>query len=229
MPKHLSAAPRFFFRGQAVHFLLLVLLIGSTWALVDFNHLAKRHVFGINGQVWLVIALSVPILHQVFVWLAWRSELCHGTMTKWFGPKAFLSYRVIFFSLFYSRPISLILLTIADHGTVTIPIPVRAVICLVLAVPTAYTGYSVARYFGMSRASGADHFDENYRNLPMVKDGMFRFSSNAMYTYAFLFFWVIAIAGASWAALVVAGFSHAYIWVHYFCTERPDMKMIYGG
>ena len=22
--------------------------------------------------------------------------------------------------------------------------------------------------------------------------------------------------------------SHAYIWVHYFCTERPDMRLIYG-
>ena len=34
-------------------------------------------------------------------------------------------------------------------------------------------------------------------------------------------------AGASWAALVVAFFSHAYIWVHYLCTERPDMRLIY--
>ena len=30
-------------------------------------------------------------------------------------------------------------------------------------------------------------------------------------------------------ALVVALFSHAYIWVHYFCTDRPDMKLIYGS
>ena len=30
------------------------------------------------------------------------------------------------------------------------------------------------------------------------------------------------------AALVVAMFSHLYIWVHYICTERPDMRLIYG-
>jgi len=30
------------------------------------------------------------------------------------------------------------------------------------------------------------------------------------------------------AALVLAAFCHAYIWVHYFCTEKPDMKRIYG-
>jgi RimJ/RimL family protein N-acetyltransferase len=38
--------------------------------------------------------------------------------------------------------------------------------------------------------------------------------------------WIIAIAAASWSPLVVAGFSHAYIWVHYFCTEQPDMQVI---
>ena len=38
----------------------------------------------------------------------------------------------------------------------------------------------------------------------------------------------IAVAAAAWAALVVAMFSHAYIWVHYFCTERPELRVIYG-
>jgi hypothetical protein len=70
--QHPSAPPQFFFLGQAVHFLLLILLIGSAWALVDFNHLADRHLLSISGQVWFIIALSVPILHQVFVWLAWH-------------------------------------------------------------------------------------------------------------------------------------------------------------
>jgi hypothetical protein len=37
------------------------------------------------------------------------------------------------------------------------------------------------------------------------------------------------IALRSRAALVVALFSHLYICVHYFCTEKPDMKRIYGG
>jgi hypothetical protein len=33
---------------------------------------------------------------------------------------------------------------------------------------------------------------------------------------------------ASRPALVAAVFSHLYIWVHYFATERPDMRRIYG-
>jgi protein-S-isoprenylcysteine O-methyltransferase Ste14 len=108
-------------------------------------------------------------------------------------------------------------------------IPARVVICVILGLPAAYTLYSVVRYFGMARAAGIDHFYESYRSKPLVKEGIFKYTSNSMYSFAFLTFWAIAIAGASWAALVVAAFSHAYIWVHYFCTERPDMKAIYDS
>ena len=80
----------------------------------------------------------------------------------------------------------------------------------------------------MKRASGADHFDVKYRSMPLVREGIFRFTDNAMYTYAFLLFWALAIGFASTGALVVAAFSHLYIWVHYYCTEKPDMESIYG-
>ncbi len=72
------------------------------------------------------------------------------------------------------------------------------------------------------------HFDSSYRNLPMVHEGIFRFNSNAMYSFAFLSVWGIAIASASWAARIAALFSHTHIWVHYLCTERPEMPLIYG-
>ena len=48
-----------------------------------------------------------------------------------------------------------------------------------------------------------------------------------MYLYAFMLFWAIAIGCNSSAALTVATFSHAYIWVHYYATEKPDMNVIY--
>lgn len=137
-------------------------------------------------------------------------------------------YKVVFMILFLSRPISLIILAIADHDSFNMSIPARIIICVILGIPAAYALNSVVRYFGIDRAAGIDHFDESYRCKPLVKKGMFRFSSNSMYLFAFITLWVIAIAAASWAAFVVAMFSHAYIWVHYFCTERPDMKLIYG-
>jgi len=88
--------------------------------------------------------------------------------------------------------------------------------------------YSVRRYFGMARAAGADHFFPQYREMALVKEGIFRFTENGMYIYAFLLFWAIAIGFDSSAALVVAAFSHAYIWVHFYATERPDMQYLYA-
>ena len=96
-----------------------------------------------------------------------------------------------------------------------------------LVLPGIYAMYSVKRYFGMARAAGADHFDVRYREMPLVKDGIFRFTSNGMYLYAFLLFWAIAVGLNSSAALAVAAFSHAYIWVHFYATEKPDMNFLY--
>lgn len=62
-----------------------------------------------------------------------------------------------------------------------------------------------------------------------MRDGIFRFSSNAMYTFGFLALWVPGLLLESAAALLAAGFQHAYIWVHFHFTERPDAEHIYGG
>jgi Phospholipid methyltransferase len=49
-----------------------------------------------------------------------------------------------------------------------------------------------------------------------------------MYTFGFFGLWVIALFARSHAALVGAVFQHAYVWVHYVCTEQPDMEVLYG-
>lgn len=200
-------------------------MVGS---LVDADRLGQRQLLGVSAEVWLAIALLIPIAHQVFVWFAWRSELCWAAMTSWQGTRAFPLYQVGFFVLFLGRPTTLILLAVADHDSFVLPVSTRILVCLFLSLPAGYTVYSVVRYFGLSRATGADHFDESTRQLPLVTQGIFRYSRNPMYTFGFFTFWIIAIAAASWSALVVAAFSHAYIWVHYLGTERPDMRLIYG-
>ena len=45
-----------------------------------------------------------------------------------------------------------------------------------------------------------------------------------MYVFGFLLLWIPALAGRSYAALATALFSHAYIWVHWYCTEKPDLR-----
>lgn len=64
--------------------------------------------------------------------------------------------------------------------------------------------------------------------MPLVEQGAFKFSNNAMYTFAFYLLWAITLLIGSQAALSVALFQHAYIWVHHYCTEKPDMDIIYG-
>ena len=219
----------FFFRGQIVHGLMVVVLLVGALLLVDFKQLAERQILGVSAQVWFIISLAVPIVHQVYVWITWRSQLCFGTLTNWLGPHAFVIYQIVFMVLLLARPVSLTLLAIADHDSIALSIPIRVVICVALGLPAVYALYSVVRYFGMARAAGKDHFDESYRSMPLVTKGIFRYTRNGMYSYAFLAVWAIAFAAASWAALVVALFSHAYIWVHYYCTEEADMNVIYGS
>lgn len=172
------------------------------------------------------IAVAIPILHQAFVWLAWRIELRSGATSRTLG---FRGYVVVFFVLFFGRFVAALVLAWLDRESLGIPLLPRALLTVLLAVPALYAGYSVRRYFGMIRAAGADHFDPRYREMPLVKEGLFRFTDNAMYVYAFLSFWAVAVAFDSSAALVLAAFSHAYIWVHFFATERPDMRFLHAG
>lgn len=195
-----------------------------TGLLVASLLLANLKSLGTTTRAWIFASIAIPVVHQVFVWIAWRGELCFSAVTK----SRFPIYGTVFMILLISRPLTLLGLAISDQGSLELPVVVRIVVPILMATPAIYTFYSVARYFGFSRAMGIDHFDPDYRNAPLVKEGIFRWASNSMYVFGFFIFWVIAIAFSSRAALVAAGFNHAYIWVHYFCTERPDMKLIYG-
>jgi hypothetical protein len=205
-------------RGQPQHFLALLILLVLTWW--GWERIMRPEPLAF----W--IAVSFPVAHQVFVWLSWRAELGWRGMSKTIG---FDAYLVLFFILFLGRFVSLGALAWLDRDSLGISMAVRVGLTAVLALPGLYAMYSVHRYFGLRRAAGADHFDEKYRSMPLVREGIFRFTDNAMYTYAFLLFWAIAVALASKSALVVAAFSHLYIWVHYHCTEKPDMASIYAG
>jgi len=173
---------------------------------------------------WLSVA--IPIVHQLFVWLAWRCQLRSGVTQKVLG---FRGYLVIFFILFGSRFVSLLALAWVDRGSLQWPATLRIVVTGVLLLFGVYAMFSVMRYFGLARAAGADHFDATYRDLPLVKQGIFQYTNNGMYLYAFGLFWAIALGLDSSAALVVAAFSHAYIWVHFYSTEEPDMRYIYAA
>ena len=204
--------------GQLLHVAGATILLVLVW--VAWKFLGKPF------PVAFWIAIAFPVVHQIFVWLAWRLELRSSTTSKTIG---FRGYLVCFFLLFGGRFISLFALAWLDRGSLKLHVLPLAVATTLLALAGGYAMYSVKRYFGMIRAAGADHFDPRFRDMPFVKEGIFRFTKNGMYVYAFLLFWSIAVGFNSSAALVVAAFSHAYIWVHFFATEKHDMDYLYMG
>jgi phospholipid methyltransferase len=204
--------------GQPLHFICLVLLLVLVYLV--WNYLGEPFPILFWG------AVAAPVVHQIYVWLSWRLELRRAAISKTIG---FRGYVVIFFVLFSGRFISLLALAWADRGSLNLSILLVAIVTMLLAVPGIYAMYSVNRYFGMARAAGADHFDSKYRNMPLVEKGIFRFTNNGMYLYAFLLFWAIAVGFNSSAALAVAAFSHVYIGVHFYATEKPDMDLLYNA
>lgn len=218
-----------FFEGQRLHALGVVVLVSAAVLAVRLTGPLDGSFLGLGAPAWFTLSLVEPILHQVYVWIVWRMELNDHAFSRTFGPHSFDLYVVGFTILFVARPLVLIGLALASRGTLGLSPAFLYVLALFLALPAIYTFYSVAHYFGMRRAYGIDHFDPAYREMPLVKKGIFRFTSNAMYTYGFLILWVPGLVWASQAALIGALFQHLYIWVHFYATESPDMRAIYGA
>ena len=213
----------FFFKNQIWHIGGLIVLYYVALQLVDFEN--NSNVFlGISAKNWFLFSMMTPLLHQGYVWLCWRSELCWKTISRTIGFKA---YVIIFFIVSILR-FSSVGLCFADYGTWFTPGWIAWSVSVLLFIPFVYTMYSVKKYFGFLRATGIDHFDPSYKDKPFEKRGIFKWSSNAMYALAIPIFFGFAISAGSKAMFVFAVYTYIGIWLHYFCTEKEDFKIIYG-
>lgn len=216
------------FEKQTLHYILLTILLGGIFAVsLNEDFLAGRFL-GASASVWFYLAVGSAILHQVYVWFCWRTQLHYSLITRLFGRSGFTYYAAIFFILIISRIVLIIGLAVSSRNSLHFSHLVLNSLAFIISVPVIYLFYSVARYFGFKRALGIDHFDQSYRHRPLVRAGIHRFSSNAMYVFGLLILWIPGLLAASSPALLVALFSHIYIWVHYYSTEKPDMERIYG-
>jgi len=217
------------FRYQIWHLISVIILIALTQLFItgDVN-VMHGALWGTSTGTWFWLAIAIPIFHQVYVWLIWRLELFHNTFTSRCGTeKAFKFYAAGFSILFVSRLILITILAVSNRDSLSINPYFAYVPAAVITPIVIYLFYSVKKYFTVERAYGIDHFDKNY-NEPYVKGGIFRFTDNGMYVYGLMVLYLPGLLLFSKAALVVAFFNHIYIWVHYYCTERPDMEVIYG-
>jgi hypothetical protein len=216
------------FVGQSAHAFLLFSLGVCMLLAAELPGFFVGEFAGVSTQAWFVLVVANAVVHQLYVWFCWRIELHTRGLSRVFGRWAFAVYASFFTVLILARPVLVTLLSIANAGTLPIGEELSRVIAFVMVMPVAYLAWSVRRYFGIARAFGIDHFDTAYRPLPLVRGGIFRLTPNAMYTFGFLLLWIPAFYYRSIAGIVAAAFSHAYIWVHYLTTEKPDMEVIYG-
>lgn len=215
------------FEGQFQHILLLACLIpGAVYLAIPA--LDGSSWFGISDGTWFYVLIFVVVVHQLVVWLVFRVQLVFSLFSRLFGRYDMIVWGLIFLPLLFLRPVLTAGLGLADFGSLKPLRGLQIVLGLVLLVPFGYTMWSFKRYFSIPRALGGDHFRQKYREMPLVKEGAFRYSTNALYSFGFLFIWAIALLTGSRAALAAALFQHAYIWVHMYCIEGPDMQVIYG-
>ena len=214
----------FFFKRQIWHLggIIIFFYIGTQF--VDLESNINKFI-GISALGWFMIAMSIPLIHQAYVWICWRSELCWKLISNTIGYKG---YVIVFFILIISR-LSAIVLCFVDYGSLYKPGWLAWILGLILFIPGAYTMYSVKKYFGFLRAAGADHFDPKYRDLPFENRGIFKWTPNAMYVFAIGIPFSFAVATGSLSMFIVAIYTYISIWLHYFCTEKPDFAVIYSN
>ena len=214
----------FFFRRQIWHLggTIILFYIGTQFVDLESN---TNTFLGVRTSGWFLIAMSIPLIHQAYVWICWRSELCWKYISNTIG---FKGYVIIFFILIISR-LSAIVLCFVDYGSLYKPGLLAWILGLILFIPGAYTMYSVKKYFGFLRAAGADHFDSKYRDMPFENRGIFKWTPNAMYVFAIAIPFSFAVATGSQSMFVVAIYTYISIWLHYFCTEKPDFTVIYSN
>jgi len=213
----------FFFRHQIWHIggTIVLFYFGSQFADLKNN---TNTFLGINALCWFMIAMTIPLIHQTYTWVCWRSELCWKSISNSIGFKGYL---VGFFILIISR-FSAVILCFVDYGSLYKPGWLTWTLSIIVFIPGAYTMYSVKKYFGFTRAAGADHFDSKYKDMVFEKRGIFKWSSNSMYVFGLAIPFAFAIATGSQSMFIVAVYSYISIWLHYFCTEKEDFKIIYA-
>jgi hypothetical protein len=217
------------YEKQGLHLLLLVPLLLAVGWISRCEGFLDGSWLGVSTATWFWLSILFPVVHQVWVWVCWRMELHRQWLSRSLGPWGFRVYGAGFALLAFARLYTLTATAVANEGSLDVDQGLLNALALVLAIPALYTFYSVGRYFSYRRALGIDHFDASYRTKPFVREGIFRFTRNGMYTFGLMIVWLPGLIWASKAALLSAAFSHLYIWVHYFCTELPDMRRIYGA
>lgn len=213
--------------GQPQHLGLAVLLTAGACALLSRPEDARR-ILWLTSADWAVVSIALALAHQILVAAVFRLQLHRGVLSRLLGERDLAIWTKVFIPLLIVRPLTIIVTGWADTTSLNEPRWAEWLVGVALLGLAVWVMHSVLTYFTIRRAVGGDHFRDEIAAMPIVRKGAFKYTSNAMYGLAFLGLWGIALLFDSWNALVVAFFQHCYIWVHMYCTEKPDMEWLYG-
>ena len=213
---------------QGYHLLAFLLLGGLLYYATAAYPDGNVRVAKLSTSHWLWFSWFFAGLFQFWVAFFWRLELYGNRISSRMGRAGFPLYRASYVVFGLLRFLPFVPIALTSRYTAAVPAWVARPF-LVLTIPLSLWGlYGAAAYFGVTRASGADHFDPAYRALSLEKRGMYRYIPNVMYTVVLLALYHPGLVWQSAPALIAAVAHHAFVWVHYFCTEKPDLRTIYS-
>ena len=216
------------FEYQGYHLLAFVLLGGVLYWTTKVYPDGQNRVAGLSTSQWIWFSWIFAGIFQFWVAFFWRRELYGGRISAHLGKAGFLFFRIGFVVFGLARLLPVVPIALTSRHSASIPEWI-AVPFLLLTIPLSLWGlYCATFYFGLTRASGADHFLPGYRGANLEKRGIYKYIPNAMYTVVLLALYPPGLIWQSAPALVVAAAHHAFVWTHYFCTEKPDLEQIYG-
>ncbi len=211
--------------GQPQHLGLVILMTAGACSLMVPS---DSRLLGLSASGWATVSIALAVAHQVMVAMVFRLQLHRNLLNRLLGERDIKVWTMVFMPFLVARPLTVIMTGWADQEPIGLPRMAEWAVGGILVLLAIWTMHSVIVYFNIRRAIGGDHFRDEIAALPLVREGMFKYTNNAMYGIVFLGLWGIALLFDSWNALVLALFQQSYIWVHMYCTEKPDMEWIYG-
>jgi len=211
---------------QVLHFLIYSALFAVYWF---FKDKFTGQSFGpLSASGWFIFSWIAALLFHAWIVFFWRMEYHYEKISTWFGERGFTVYRAGFVILSLSSLLPLIPISYFTRGTADIHDTLKLILITVTTPLIFWAAFSVIQFFGINRAFGGDHFLQKYRDMPLEKRGTFKYIPNSMYVIILLLLYHPGLFYESFAGLLAALLHHTFVWAHYFCTERPDIKIIYG-
>ena len=124
----------FFFRHQIWHVGGTIALFYIGYQFVDLDSNTNTFL-RISALSWFIIAMAIPLVHQVYTWICWRSELCWKSVSSSIGLKGYL---IGFFILIISR-FSAVVLCFVDYGSLYKPGLIAWALSIIVFIPGLYT------------------------------------------------------------------------------------------